>query len=159
MGRRGRKSKAVDLKVLSDPRIDRVNTREPKPVNRAPTKPDYFDDDDVASAMWDRIVRQLEQLGTISESDAQVIELYCLTYARYRAAVDELRNDGSLTIVTDGGNVKANPVAGIVSQTSTQLQSLLSELGLTPSSRSRVRSTVDQPRDALADFLSRKKSQ
>ena len=158
MARRGRKPKAVELKVLSDPRADRVNAREPKHARALPKAPDYFHDDDVALAAWDAIVRQLDALGVISESDSAVIELYCVTYSRYRKALTELTHDNSLTVITDGGNVKANPVATIAAQASAQLQSLLSELGLTPSSRSRVRSTVEQPRDALAEFLARKKT-
>ena len=120
--------------------------------------PSYLWDDDIAAEAWARIVGQLEQLGTASEADAMTIELYCITYSRFRKALEELNRDGSLTIMTDGGNTKANPVATIASQASTQLQSLLAELGLTPSSRSRVRTTAEQPRDALAEFLARKKA-
>ncbi len=49
--------------------------------------------------------------------------------------------------------LRANPAINIEVQMGRMMKDLLIEFGLTPSSRSRIRTTADQPKDELEEFL------
>ncbi len=153
MSNRGRKPRPTDLKILSGDRADRVNRSEPKPRRSAPVCPDHLDE--WGREAWDRITRQLGELGILSASDSDAIALYCATYSRWRAARREIAQTG-ITATTDLGSLKSNPAVAVATQAERMMASLLAEFGLTPSSRSRVKADT-KAQDALGEFLARRK--
>lgn len=153
MAAKGRKAKSTVAKVLAGTRADRVNSSEPRPARAEPARPDYLDR--YGEEAWDRIVPKLLALGVLTELDGEALALYCVTHSRWRMAVEEIRESG-VTATTGLGSPKTNPAVAVASQCERLLAAILVEFGLTPVSRSRVK-TDAAPQDALADFLSRRK--
>jgi P27 family predicted phage terminase small subunit len=155
MAKRGRKPKNTALKILAGSREDRVNRAAPSPARRVPKPPDHLDEYGLEA--WHRLIGQLDELGVVSTADTELMGIYCGVYSRYRHALEEVKAH-TLVVVTDSGCQKSNPATSVISQCERTMAALLGEFGLTPASRSRVRGRAEQPRDALAEFLNRKKS-
>jgi P27 family predicted phage terminase small subunit len=155
MPRTGRKPKSPALKVLGGDRKDRVNATPAKVVPGVPRRPVHLDDH--GREAWDNITAELAKLGCLSTAEAFAIELYCVVYSRWRKALDGMTADG-ITTTTDLGSVKGNPAMQVIAQCERTMSSMLSEFGLTPSSRSRVKGGPEAPRDALSDFLNKRKA-
>ena len=150
MARRGRKPKPTALKLLEGTRADRVNDREPAMPTGLPERPDYLAGP--ARAEWDRMIELLRSSGVLSRADGAALALYCQTYGRWREAEDNLALHGCVVEAVAGG-AKTSPYVGIAHQCLALMHRLLVEFGLTPSSRSRIKSTVEKPKDALEEFL------
>lgn len=151
--RRGPKPKPSSLKILEGAQPCRINQSEPRPPATTPEPPHHLDE--LGLEAWERIVPKLASLGILTELDGEALSLYCHTYSRWRLALADIEGHG-VTTSTDLGAIKANPAVSIASQCERLMAAILMEFGLTPSSRSRVK-TDAQPQDALADFLRRRK--
>jgi P27 family predicted phage terminase small subunit len=154
MARRGRKPKPARLKILEGTRRDRRNSGGPRPAAEAPAPPDHLDT--LGREAWQRLAPQLAAMGLLTELEGEALSLYCVTYSRWRLALEELHSIG-ISVETGQGSLKPNPAAAVVAESSRLMASLLAEFGLTPASRSRVAAASEPPVDALAEFLSRKK--
>lgn len=164
---RGRKPIPTKLKILKGTRSDRINGREPfLPVAR-PAIPDHLDS--LARGEWDRLVPILEKMGVLTEADGAALMLYCECYSKWMRARGEIAKRGMLiemtrtitskrgaTVETTGKPI-ANPAVAIEIQTGRMMRELLIEFGLTPSSRSRLKSAAEPPVDDLAEFLEGKR--
>lgn len=120
----GRKPKPSHLKVLNGSakqHPDRVNHAEPVAPSDAPSCPSHLTD--MGKQTFLRKCDQLRRLGILSSVDVDVIERYAATYARWR---EELQ-------------VESTPAqCRLLMQLEARLDRMDSEMGLTPSSRSRV---------------------
>jgi len=153
MASRGRKAKPTVAKVLAGERRDRVNAAEPRPGPGLPAMPGHLDE--FGREAWLDVVPKLAALGVLTELDGQALALYCSAYSRWRRACNEVRT-GGVTSFTDQGSLKSNPAVSVASSCERLMAAILVEFGLTPGSRSRVK-TDAAPRDALAEFLARRK--
>jgi P27 family predicted phage terminase small subunit len=150
MAKRGPKPQPAAIKLLAGVRADRIPDAPPA-VEGRPRMPDHLDQ--VAAEKWDEVVGALEQLGTLSRTDGDAIALYCSVFSRWIQAKEECKT--GLVVHTDLGGVKQNPAVTIAAAAERQLQTLQSELGLSPSSRGRLKlGQGEAPKDDLADFLS-----
>jgi P27 family predicted phage terminase small subunit len=105
-----------------------------------------------ARAEWDRMIRELDAAGIITVLDRSALALYCTAWGRWVTAEKALKKKGPI-ITTKAGNIIQNPALSIANQAMTQMQRMLVEFGLTPSSRARVKpAKVDEPDDPLADL-------
>lgn len=139
---------------------ERVNYAEPTPPSGAPDKPDYFDDlkdGGVASASWDRLVKLFGEMGMLNKADATLMELYAVTYSGYRQALVSVTKTGQVLLLRVDENkkmeVRRNPYSVELHKYMDRLAKLLAEMGLTPSSRTRVATTGDISDDPLAAIL------
>ena len=115
----------------------RRNVHEPKPIAGIPPIPEAIADDPIASKCWTTICGTLNEMGILTLSDASVMELYCVTYSQWRTMAKAVAN-GNCTSVAPSGNVTTSPEALQVHKYAATLLKLMTELGLTPSSRSRI---------------------
>jgi len=143
--------------------------RSPTPPSGRPVKPDSLDD--ATSAAWDAIVDALDAMAVLHTVDGLAIYQYAKLYgetegistqqARYRATVDTL--ESTLGGLTGGDLAQAiQQIAGLAkldSKCTDQLRNgrvalrlYLTEFGLTPASRNRIRLPEQQP-DAADPFL------
>ncbi len=128
---RGRKPKPTKLKILDGTRKDRINTAEPvMPAVAELGAPGWLDQ--VAKEHWAELAPVLHRAGLLTAGDRQSLALLSESFSRFRA---------------DPDNDKARELYRRMSV----------EFGLTPSSRSRLKTTAEQPKDALAEFLSKRK--
>jgi len=140
--RRGRKPKPTRLKVMNgslDHDPNRANKAEPKPPKTKPTKPRKLTG--VAAKKWTEVTTLLDYMQVLTSADRDVLELYCVTYANWSAAVDNVKKTGQVIVKNTKGNevaVERNPFSAELHKYSDRLMKLQAELGLSPSSRSRV---------------------
>lgn len=153
VARRGRKPKPTALKILDGTRADRVNQGEPRVPTGTPDAPEILDP--VARAEWDRIVALLAGSGVLSRVDGAALTLYCQTFSHWVEAEKSLQAKG-LLIETPEGALRPSPYMGISQKAVETMHRLLVEFGLTPSSRSRIKSTAEPAKDALGEFLARR---
>jgi P27 family predicted phage terminase small subunit len=151
MAIRGRKPKPLALRVLAGE--DCRSAPSPHPRRGIPERPDYLDA--FGREAWDRLIPKLDELGILSEVDSEAIVLYCQAYSRWRLASLDIAKNG-VTTMSAFDSVKSNPAVAVAVQAERMMASILTEFGMTPSSRSRVKVDTTS-RDALGEFLSKGK--
>jgi len=133
---RGRKPKPTALRELEgNPGKRRYNAREPKPVRGAPSCPSHLSP--TAKAEWKRLIGQLVLLGMMSQLDRAALAAYCQTYGRWVEAERKLRETPAL-IKLPSGYVQQNPWLAVANKQLELMAKMMAEMGLTPTSRSRV---------------------
>ena len=142
---------------------ERVNHAEPTPPPGAPDKPDYLDE--IASASWDRLVKLFGEMGMLNKADAVLMELYAVTYSGYRQALVSVTKTGQVLLLrvddTKGQKmeVRRNPYSVELHKYMDRLTKLLAEMGLTPSSRTRVATTGEAASDDPLAAILRKRAE
>jgi P27 family predicted phage terminase small subunit len=133
---RGRKPKPTHLKVIAgNPGKRPLNRHEPKPRLEVPTCPSHLCP--AAKAEWKRLARQLLDLGVVSTLDRAVMAAYCQAYGRWVEA-ERRQKDAPLVIRLPSGVIQQSPFVSIANKQLELMHKFLAELGLSPSSRSRV---------------------
>lgn len=165
MGTRGRKPKPTAIKKLEgNPGKRRLNESEPQPMSadiRAPKgklPPE-------GRALWRALAPQLSDLGVLKSTDLPALEVLCLHYAMVRRAWKILDEQGStvenLVLVDESDpsagtitlGVKKHPAAGVFRENAMAFKGFLTEFGLTPSSRVRIKAEPVAKELSLADIL------
>lgn len=124
---RGRKPKPTALKILDGDREDRINRDEPVLPPASEEMPNTLATDE-ARQCWAELSPLLAKAGLLSEGDRHALSLLCEAYSLTRA---------------DPLDYKARDL----------YRRMLIEFGLTPSSRSRIKATVEKPKDQLDEFM------
>ena len=138
MATRGRKPKPTKLKELSgNPGHRPLNSNEPQPPvpENTPYVPRWLNEH--GKEEWRRVVKVLLGLGLYTEIDRTALSMYCQAFGRWRVAEEQLEVDGPI-LQSDNGNYYQNPWLHTANQAWEQMRKMLSEFGLTPSSRSRL---------------------
>lgn len=153
---RGRKPKPTAQKLLEgNPGKRPVNTAEPQPPPldaSFDTPPAELASRPDARAEWLRLAPMLRRCRQITEADRSALLALCLEWARYLEATRQVALLG-LVVKAPSGYPITNPYLPIATKALSACNKLWPELGLTPSSRSRV--TVDGPGpegDAFSEF-------
>lgn len=118
----------------------------------SPPMPERLLVEPVAVAKWNEFVPILLELGTLTTADGEALATLCEVYAAAQACLLELRADGPV-MKTDLGGVKPNPAGPLYRGLVSLQTSLMSEFGLTPSSRVRLGGKEEKPTDEVADFF------
>jgi len=142
MGKRGRpKTPTPVLTMRGSWRAkDRAKT-EPQAPSGLPEMPDWIVSRDIPTAedIWQRLVDDLDQIGTLAQTDGRSIGRYCVVlreWLKSKAFIEE-RGDTYPIKDSEGKIVKFGtfPQALNFKHLLTQLLRLEQEFGLTPSSR------------------------
>lgn len=150
MGRRGTKPKPTARRLLEGNASHRpLNVNEPKPP--APTAdfdtpPHELADHPGAMGEWGRLAPMLRQAGQVTLADRASLIALCLEWERYLTATAEVQKRG-LVVTTKTGYPMTNPFLVVATQALRACNRLWPELGLTPSSRSRLTTTPLTPGD------------
>jgi P27 family predicted phage terminase small subunit len=147
---RGRKPKPTARRVLEGNASHRpLNLDEPKPAAPAAdfdTAPIELADHPTAIAEWSRLAPLLRQAGQVTLADRSALIAVCLEWDRYLDATRQVAQHG-LVVTTKSGYPMTNPYLVIATKALAGCNKLWPELGLTPSSRARVKSTPLSPVD------------
>ncbi|QGT99515.1 Phage terminase, small subunit [Candidatus Syntrophocurvum alkaliphilum] len=136
MAQRGRKPKPTAIKVLEgNPGKRDINKHEPKPKKQAPRCPTWLEPE--AKKEWRRMVKQLEQLGLLTEIDMAAFAGYCQAYARWKEAEEFITKHGTI-VKTPSGYWQQVPQVSIAQTYLKLMNRFCEQFGLTPSSRSRI---------------------
>lgn len=151
---RGTKPKPTALRALEgNPGKRALNDREPEPPPVADdfdTPPTLVAAEPEAAAEWARLAPMLRQCRQVTEADRAALIACCIEWAHYRKAVEHRLPE---IIKAPSGYAMPNPWISIGNKALAALVKLWADLGLTPSSRSRVQ--VDGPGpggDAFSEF-------
>lgn len=154
MAGRGRPPTPTALKALrGNPGKRRGDDEgaEPMPEVAVPTCPQHLDG--TARGEWKRIVPELVKLGLLTVIDRTALAAYCVNYSRWLAAEKILKEQG-LTFTTAKGYVGQRPEVGIANTAMHQMRAFLSEFGMTPASRTRIKvKPKEKPADEARGFL------
>ena len=137
-GKSGRKAKPRAVKELAGTfRADRHNANEPTlpALETGPPCPGHLTGE--AESTWVRLAELLTTMGVLTEADLHALEAYCVTYARWHDAEAQLRQYG--VMLFKDGSLFPSPYLRIAEDSLKQLRSWMTEFGITPSSRSRVK--------------------
>ena len=150
MATRGRKPKPNALKVFLGTAKGQPK-REPSAPIGVPPMPERLRADANAVAKWGELVPLLTQIGTLTTGDGECLATLCEVYAAAQVCLLELRATGPV-IHTDLGGIKPNPAGSLYRGLVSLQLSLMTEFGLSPSSRVRLGTKIETPQDDLADF-------
>jgi P27 family predicted phage terminase small subunit len=136
---RGRKPKPSAIKELAgNPGKRPLNMAEPVPPPGVPESPMELSPE--AQAEWNRICPLLIQMGVLSTVDTTALAAYCECFAQSVSATRIVRKVGAV-IKTPTGYPIQSPYVSVASKALEQMRKLLTEFGMTPSSRSRINAT------------------
>jgi P27 family predicted phage terminase small subunit len=108
----------------------------------------------LAVAKWEELVPILLGMNVLTTGDGEALATLCEVYAAAQACLLELRASGPV-MRTNLGGVKQNPAGPMYKALVSMQASLMTEFGLTPSSRVRLGTKQEKPADDLADFFAR----
>lgn len=150
---RGRKPKPTAIKELEgNPGKRALNRKEPQPSGGIPSRPAHLHG--AAAIEWNRVVKELQEMGVLTRIDRAVLASYCVAYGHWVDAEQHLQEEGAV-IETTFGNKVQNPYLQISKRSMDQMVKFAAEFGMTPSSRSRVKTEPPDESEELETMLFR----
>jgi P27 family predicted phage terminase small subunit len=115
-----------------------------------------------AKATFKRLVKLLENRRACTAGDSEILRLYAVAFDRHSRALAHLADEGEIIIATrcdNNGNPhevqKANGWLEVATTAEKFMRGCLSDLGLNPLQRSKVRPTKEPPTPEEQDFPTR----
>ena len=150
-GRQGRKPRPTKLKLLEgNPGKRRLNDKEPDPPPAVPSCPDHLSP--AAKKEWERVTPLLEKLGLLSQIDGAALSLYCQAWGRWVEAEEALRTYGVM-VKSPNGFPMQSPYLAVANRAMEQIRAMLTEFGMSPSSRTRAHALASGDDDEWGDLL------
>ncbi len=138
----GRPRKPTRIKELEgNPGKRPLNKFEPQFEIPAglPAPPDFLDEDGLRE--WARAGKLLIEAKVLTEGDLSALAAYCAIYSRWAEAERKVRRMGSVVNLSKDKEKPfpaLNPWLSVANTCLKQMRAYLAELGLTPSSRSKI---------------------
>ena len=140
---RGRKPTPTALKLLrGNPGKRRLNADEPTPDALPAAVPAELTDPE-ASAEWTRTIVPAIASGQITAADRAMAIAHCELWATWRSLLADAARHPHVVAVGPSQYPTPNPARVMSNKTFSLLKAVDAELGLTPTSRSRV--TAERP--------------
>jgi P27 family predicted phage terminase small subunit len=147
---RGRKKTPARIHLLhGNPGHRAINDREPKPETGVPKKPDFLSA--TAKKYWNYHARRLDKAGILAKVDLGVFAAYCTALATLDKAEKMLEGHGYTQHTVQNGE-KKSPWVLIAKEARDQIRSLGSELGVTASSRARIKVETKEKVDPVEAY-------
>ena len=155
-GKQGRKPLPTALKLVrGNPGRRPLNENEPQVEPKIPEPPRELPAR--AKREWRRIGKQLLAAGLVTELDRMALAALVQSYARW-IETQQLLSKSGLLVRNKDGLPRVNPLLRISREAQAEFTRMLSEFGMTPSSRSRVSVHQTDAADPFEKFLSRRTS-
>ena len=148
----GRKPVPTALKLIKGTAQPcRTNNSEPKPKADNIKMPAGMSV--MAKKHWSKVCSQLKDAGIITNLDVTALMIYCESYAQWRDATDKINTHGSVVKGSQDFPVRS-PYLYVAQKAFDQMKSMLTEFGMTPSSRTKVNTTEEHKikQDPWADL-------
>lgn len=107
-----------------------------------------------ARKVWRSMGRLLLEAGLIASVDGPAFAAFCVTYARWLAITESLR-DAPLWVERANGQIEPNPALRLQAEAQRDYLKALEGFGGTPAWRSRITTKPQAPTDELGDWLKR----
>lgn len=121
--------------------------REPvqeKPIAAAPEPPSHLSP--AAVEIWKEVTSSASEYGQIVQLDFAILEQFAVTLALWRELAAEIRKHGAMVVKkTKAGKVtsiQANKAFVPFAKLSLQLATLVTQIGLSPAARARLRLVI-----------------
>lgn len=105
----------------------------------------------MAQKEWRRLATPLFEAGLLTLADRAALAAYCQAYARWVEAEEHLKRTPAL-LKAPSGYVQQSPWLSVANKQMELMGKYMSELGLTPASRSRLEMPVDAPSDQITQI-------
>lgn len=149
---RGRKPTPTALKMVrGNPGGRPLNKNEPMPPPaEIDVAPDWLSPD--AATHWPLVAKQLHGAGLLTTIDTAALGLYCEAFARWMDANEKVVKLGAV-VKSKHGYPIPSPYLQVSNQAYAQMVRMLTEFGMTPSSRSRCTVTKANDPNPYARFV------
>jgi P27 family predicted phage terminase small subunit len=148
---RGRKPLPSNVvRLRGNPGKRRLNDAEPRPAARVPPCPACLGDE--ARKEWQRLAKELGELGLLTRLDRALLAAYCQAHALWVEAVASIERYGTM-VKSPNGFPMQSPYVAVANKQVEIMVRIAAELGMTPSSRSRIRVGDRPPEDPFETFL------
>ncbi|HNS45422.1 MAG TPA: phage terminase small subunit P27 family [Alphaproteobacteria bacterium] len=133
---KGRKPKPTAMKILSNnPGKRPLNKKEPAYPVLGDRPPDFLGD--IAKEEWSRMFPLLFSAMAIKATEAANLAAYCESFETYQRLAELSRGKG-FVVKAPNGCPMISPLFTALSRARADMLRCMAELGITPSSRSRV---------------------
>lgn len=137
MATRGRKPLATAEKIRrGNPGRRPLNDNEPEVKAVELKAPDHLDAE--AKREWARVAPQLATARITCELDRALLASYCEAWSTYVQACKDVAENGAVLISLKTGQAYQGPWVNVRAMAEKQMRACMAELGMTPSSRSRI---------------------
>jgi P27 family predicted phage terminase small subunit len=126
-------------------RRDRINDAEPQPEVNIPEPPPIIKG--IALEEWNRIAKELLDLGLISNLSRSNLAAYCKAYERWIEAEQHYETEPKI-YKTESGYPIVNPWRGVADKALEQMHKFAIGFGLDPASMSRIKGSANPERNA-----------
>jgi len=151
MARAGRRPKPTAIRILEGTQRGPAK-REPSMPAGVPPMPERLAVDKGAVEKWHELAGILTRMGVLTTGDGEALATLCEVHSAEQSCLMQLRAGGAV-MHTDLGGVKPNPAGPMYRSLVAMKASLLSEFGLTPSSRTKLATQVEVKKDELEEFF------
>lgn len=139
MAQRGKRPIPTQLKIIKGTdQPCRMRKNEPKPADDNIEMPEELSKE--AGKHWDKVCTQLQDAKIITNIDVTALAMYCESYATWFNANKMIQRHGPVVKNPSGFPVQS-PYLLIANKAFDQMRAMLTEFGMTPSSRTRVAAT------------------
>lgn len=151
-GAQGRKPLPTNLKLLKgNPGKRPLNQDEPRVALKIPSPPRELPER--SRKEWRRLTKQLYAAGLVTELDRMALAALVQSYVRWMEAQEGLAKTGLLVRPGQDGIPKLNPLLRVSREAQVEYTRMLTEFGLTPSSRSRVKGEPPPSKDPFDEWI------
>jgi P27 family predicted phage terminase small subunit len=130
-----------------------LNSAEPSSalLKRMPPAPGFLDDE--GRRVWSAEGRRFIKAGLLTALDLTMFGTWCIWYSKRDQASRAVNQSGLVVRANGVGNPYINPYMSVISMCSKAMHQIEVEFGLSPASRTKVRSLNPAQSDLFADFL------
>jgi len=137
----------------------RENKNEPVPPKGWPAKTDVVLSDPLASSKWDEICQLLDDMDVLTKADRDLLEVFCINWSQYIALLKQVQKTGMIISSTNNRGettLRRSPYQAELGKIVDRQAKLLTEFGLTPSSRTRIVTVRDtKPESSFDKWIER----
>lgn len=112
--------------------------------------------DKEAKSEWKRVIKELIEKEEIKAADTKALEGYCQSYSKWKSCEKYIQEHG-YTFSTPNGYEQQRPEVSIGNKAQSEMRAWARELGLTPSSRSRIKapSSVEDEDEEMGSMIAK----
>lgn len=144
----GRKAKPIGLHLIQGNRshltkkeIKQRKKNEIKPRADNIERPEFLKHNPIAQREWRRLVKELKELGLLTNVDTTALAVYCDAYSKYVEATEALKREGVTIEYTNKAghtNTLENPNVNVAKKYYKIMKDMMAEFGLTPAARAKL---------------------
>jgi P27 family predicted phage terminase small subunit len=149
---RGRRPQPSTLRILHGSKKP-FNSQEPSSplLKRMPPAPQFLDDE--GKRAWSAEGRRLIKAGLLTALDLTMFGTWCIWYSKRDLASRAVNQSGVVVRANGVGNPYISPYMSVISMCSKAMHQIEVEFGLSPASRSKVKSLNPNQGSLFDDFL------